>query len=210
MEYPQEILPNQNYKLIDCDLSDHYILRFTDTSNIDEIWDSETNTVNPKKICSPPEHIDDLSTSLLGIYQTAHIFLEFTDEGKDKYMAYCKPDEVVEVPEYQNHYLLNNNRHYWCAPLIQLYNRQFKYERDNLPLTATCIVIHTPMRWNFWHFSLRWELHTNEKLEDIENDKTRKKIAKKIGQFVRVAIAHFAIIYQPEHDILPPNCYCKN
>lgn len=208
MHYPEEILPHSNYKFIDCDLNDHYLIRFTNTKDINAIWDNETNTVNPKQICSPPEHIDDLSTSLLGVYKISHIFLDFTVAGKQKYMTYCPPDDVVETPVYDTDFFTNDNRHYWCVLINQLHNREFKYEKDNLPLTATCIVKHTPMRWNFWHFSLRWKLET-ELFEGLP-DKTRRKIAKKIGQAVRVTIAQFAIVHEPEHPVLPQNCYCKN
>lgn len=199
MDYPQEILPNPDYKLIDCDLNDHFLIRFTNTNNINEIWDSETNTVSYQQICSPGERIDDLSMSLLDVYKVAHIFLDFTPAGREKYMFYCSPDDAVGTPVYATDFFTNNNRHYWCVPINQLHNREFKYEQDNLPLTATCIVTHKPMRWNFWHFSLRWKLDL-ELLEDMP-DKTRKKIAKKIGQAVRVTIAHFAIIHEPEHPI---------
>lgn len=68
MIYPEEILPTQNYKLIDCTLEGHFLIRFTNTKVISEIWDRETNTVNYKEICSPGERIDDLSLSLLGVY----------------------------------------------------------------------------------------------------------------------------------------------
>jgi len=210
MKYPVEILPKPGYRIIDCDLNEHYLIRFTDTNDINEIWDNETNTVNPKHICSPREQINDLSTSLLGVYKVAHIFLQFTPSGEEKYVIYCAPDEDVETPIYGGDFVTNDNRHYWSAPMSKLLNREFKYERDNLPLTAICMVKHTPMKWNFWHFSLRWKLHTGEFLEDIDNEKTRKKIAKKIGQAVRVTIAQFAIIQEPEHSLLPKGCYCKN
>ncbi len=114
------------------------------------------------------------------------------------------PDEEVETPVHEVDFIINNNRHYWCAPINRLHKREFKYERDNLPLTATCFVKHTPMKWNFWHFSLHWELQTGELLENM-TEKEKKKIARNLGQAVRVTIAHFAVIQEPEHPILPQN-----
>lgn len=109
MNYPLEILPNENYKLIDCDLSDHYLLRITDTSDLNEIIDTETGYVSIKYICSPGEHIVDFSTNLLGIYNAEHIYLDFTAEGKDRYMHYCDPSEKVDPPQKERDYRRNED-----------------------------------------------------------------------------------------------------
>src|SRR5690606_34460022 len=113
MDYPKEILPNPNYKIIDCDLSNHFVIRFTNTSDKEKLWDSEANAVIIQHICSPDERIDDLSMSLLGIYTPAHIFIELTEEGKAKFNAECAPDADVPVPVFTKEFIRNNNRHYW-------------------------------------------------------------------------------------------------
>lgn len=82
MNYPIEILPNPQYKMIDCDLSNYYLLRTTETNKHEELWDDEMNMLREDCICNPKERISDLSTSLFGIYNTEHIVIELTDKGK--------------------------------------------------------------------------------------------------------------------------------
>jgi hypothetical protein len=208
MFYPAIILPNEAFKSIDCDLSDYFLIRFIEADNIDQIWDYETNTIKVQSICSPPERIDDLSLSLLGIYKEEHIILQFTREGIEKYMHYCDPDEMVAMPVYETDYILKENRRYWCAPINRLNEREFEYTREEESFIAKCFVLHTPMRWNFWHFSLRWS--TNLGTLDSLEEKLRKKVAKRIGHSARSVIAQFATITIPPHPILPKECYYKN
>lgn len=208
MDYPQEILPNPDYKFIDCDLSAHLVIRFTNTSDKNQIWDFETNRIVFQHICSPEDRIDDLSMSLLGNYTTDHIFLEFTNEGKSKFMEYCEPDIEPDTPIFETDFNTDSNRHFWWIPISKIHNIQFDYTRSNEPYLATCKVQHTPMRWNYWHFSLRWSTDLGE-LENLE-EKQRKKVAKRIGHAARVSIAHFASIENPTPAFLDSKCFRKN
>ena len=208
MDYPQEILPNPNYKFIDCALPTHFVIRHTNTSDKNQIWDSETNRIVLQHICSPEERIDDLSMSLLGIYTPDHIFLEFTDEGNVKFMEYCDPDIDPETPVFEKEFNTNENRRFWWMPISKVHNVQFNYTRSNEPYLATCMVRHTPMLWNYWHFSLRWSTDLGE-LENLE-ERQRKKVAKRIGHAARVSISHFASIDPPIFEPLESSCFTKN
>src|SRR5438093_5574162 len=123
MNYPEEILPNPNYKFIDCNLSQHYLIRFTNTKDIENILDPVTKNIKVEHICSPKERIEDLSMSLLGIYNEHHITLDFTPLGKDKFMHYCSPDEIVETPLFETDFSINNNRHFWCILIERIDNK---------------------------------------------------------------------------------------
>lgn len=208
MNYPGEILPNPNYKLINRDLSGYAVIRYINTRDVSQIWDSETNKIVIQCICSPKERIDDLSMSLFGIYSLDHIFIDFTDQGKAKYLKYCSPDIDSEIPIYNLEFILNNDRHYWWIPVEKLHNIPFPYSRSNEPHVAICTVCHTPMRWNYWHFSLRWETDLGA-LEGVE-DKLRKKVATRIGHAARVLIAHYASIQVPKAQQLDIKDYTKN
>lgn len=208
MEYPLEILPTPGYKTIDCGLDDYYLLRHTDTNNLEEIWDNETNTIRLEHVYSPSIRVSDLSMNLLGIFKTNYIFLAFTDEGSDKYMHECPSNELVEPPIFQKDYFLNTNRHYWCIQARYLRNERFEYKIGEETFIATCLIVHTPMRWNFWHFSLRWRLDSGL-LEDLAPNK-RKSIAKKLEHSVKSRIIQFARMEEPIHETLPRECYCKN
>lgn len=208
MDYPKEILPNPSYKIINCDLSNHYVIRFTNTKDKEQLWDSETNSIIIQHICSPEEKIDDLSMSLLGIYTPAHIFIDFTVEGKAKFNTECAPDVEPQVPVFEKEFIKNVDRHYWWIPVSKVHNIQFNYTRSNEPYSAKCTVRHTPMLWNYWHFSLRWSTDLGD-LENIQG-KQRKNVAKRIGHSARVTIAHFASIEIPLFEPLPDNCFTKN
>jgi hypothetical protein len=208
MEYPKEILPNTEYKTIDCNIADKFLLRLTTTNKIEEIIDQETGKISIQQICSPTERIDDLSLSLYGVYNTTHISLEFTQEGKQKYMHYCAPDEPVDLPVFEEDFHNDAQRLCWCAEIRKLDNIPFPFTMGEDPFTATCQVVHTPMRWNYWHFSLRWRTDAGD-LEDMD-DKQRKKVFRRIGHSVRTIISHFASLELPALSELPKECYCKN
>ncbi len=208
MEYPLEILPKLGYKLIDCDLSNHFLIRFTNTNDLSEIWDTTVNRIKDQHICPQGDHIYDLSMSLLGIYTPRNIFIELTQAGSKKFGCYCAPDEVVGPPIFQTEFNINGNRHYWWISVARLHNVKFSYTRSGEPREATCYVRHTPMRWNYWHFSLRWNTDLGE-LENIE-EKLRKKVAKRIGYAARVIISQSASINPPTFHVLAEACYKKN
>lgn len=124
------------------------------------------------------------------------------------YGSYCAPDAEVEPPTYEIDFTENNEKYFWCAPIVKLANKEFEYTRANEKYKATCIVKHTPTKWNYWHFSLHWSTDLGL-LEDLD-EKTRAKIGRRIGLTVRSAISLFATIKAPEIVEIPKNCYWKN
>jgi hypothetical protein len=208
MNYPVEILPDPSYKLVDCDLTDYFLIRHFDLIDGEKILNSDTNLIQKKYICSQSDHIHDLSTSLLGVFKVVNIHLAFTPKGGEKFYPYCAPDAVVDIPIFQTEFYFEDNRGFWCVPIAKLHNREFIYNVGAEQLVATCQVMHTPAKWNYWHFSLRWI--TNLGPLDSMEERLRKNVARKIGQSAIVAITHFAKIEIPEHHELPNNCYCKN
>jgi hypothetical protein len=117
MNYPLEILPNEKYKLIDCNIGDHFLVRLILSHDLDEIYNADTEQINVKSIFSPVEGVEDLSFSLWGVYNQNHISLRFTLLGKDKYMHYCKPDASVECPQYEQEFTNDGAKYYWSAPV---------------------------------------------------------------------------------------------
>jgi hypothetical protein len=206
MDYPIEILPGPTFKLIDCDLTDYFLIRHVDISKEESLIDADTNVVYKKYICPQSDHIEDLSTSLLGIFKTNYIYIAFTAEGGIKYFAYCYPNEIVEVPEFEKDFFNKEERKYWWVPIGKLHNREFIYNVGENQVSATCLVIHTPTKWNYWHFSLRWK--TNIGLIGDLEEKKKRNIARKIGHSAIVAISQFAKVTSPEYTELPNECYC--
>jgi hypothetical protein len=209
MSYPVEILPTLNHKWIECSISDHFLIRYFEWEEGEEMYIPGTQNINVHYICSPEQRIDDLSMSLLDIYNERHISLTLTEHGKEVYNHYCGPDEDVPVPVLDRDFTNHAVRGFWCAPVNRLADIPFAYTIGEDPFTATCRVVHTPMRWNYWHHSLRWITDIGP-IEAIEDEKKRKKIARRIGHSARVAISHFAVHGVPEVTMLPKTCYCKN
>ncbi|HRO43456.1 MAG TPA: hypothetical protein PL009_11530 [Flavipsychrobacter sp.] len=181
------------------------MIRHTATSNLSEIWDEELEQIRVEHICSPREHISDLSTSLHGVFERDDIYLELTAKGKGKYASYCAPNESVGVPMFGVDFVRNEDRGAWYVQIGYLDGQAVAYQKGDSSFKAVCHVVHTPMLWNFWHFSLRWATdHGN--LEELPV-KEQKKIAQKVGFSGRVLIARTAIVVAPRVYVLAQKCY---
>lgn len=207
MEYPQEILPHSNYKIIDCNLSGFLLIRFTNTKDKSVIWNAETNSISQDQICHPSEKIEDLSMSLLGYYTPKHIFIDFTPAGKAKFMKPWDLNQEPDIPLFGTEFFHNNNKHFWWVSIAKLNNQTFKFESSEGPRNTTCHVCHTPMFWNFWHFSLKWSTEDGP-LADLKGNKW-KKAARRIGHAVRVVIAQNASIEEPRYELLSTPCFTR-
>jgi len=208
MNYPKQILPEPSYKIIDCDIAACYLLRHVEVADINMLVDPETNLLYVGAICSPQERIEDLSMSLLGHFTVPFIHIAFHDQAKDKFMHYCAPDAVVDTPVYETEFYSKPDRACWYLLIGDVNNKLFKYQRSNQDLVATCRVVHTPMLWNFWHFSIRWSTDQGD-LQDM-SERERNKIAQKIGFAARVTFSKAAKTNVDSHVMVPESCYCKN
>lgn len=208
MIYPIEILPSQDRKWIDCPLGDYFLIRHFEVKDDEEAIDPDTGNIRVKCICHPKEQIIDLSMNLVGIFTIQHLNIQFTPDGKAKYVKYCEPNETVTPPSHNVDFSLSVNKRFWCVPISKLDGVSFNYNRNNDTLSAICRVCHTPMRWNFWHFSIRWETNAGP-LEEMD-EREKNKIAQKLGHSARVAISHFAKVEVPNHPLLPSICYSNN
>jgi hypothetical protein len=212
MDYPAQILPQRNFKLIVADLSGYFLLRITPTDKKDELIDKATNNANVKYLCSPREQLIDFSCSLLGVYLPEHVLIKLTKVGGEKYSHYCNPDDEVEAPIYETHFILNPGRGFLCAPISELHGTEFKY-KDPKNHNAeeekfTCLVCHTPMMWNYWHFSLHWNTPTTM-IKDY-NDKTSRKEIQKIAHMARTLLSEILIADPPAYKEIPKEFFQKN
>jgi len=205
MNYPIRLLPQANYKEIECDLSSHFLIRVIKTKEINEIVNSETGLVKIEHIFSPRRHGSDLSTSLLGVFEISHIQIELTELGKTKYSHYCKPNDEISPPLHEQDYLINSNRHFWVVNIKDIMNAEVEYLDSSLPFKANCVIMHTPMKWNFWHFSIRWK--TKDGFWNSLTPKEQEKLAKRLGTEVRAYISKYARIDEPNYVELEDDFY---
>ncbi|MBC7388708.1 MAG: hypothetical protein H7329_05830 [Opitutaceae bacterium] len=209
MIYPNELLPRPAWKYIDCDISNYYLIRRTNSTDQSTYWDKETESLKTDAVCSPREQIQDLSCNLLGIYQYQHILLQITEAGRGKdFENYCDPHFNATAPVYEEDFLLNQNRGFWMIAIAKIQNMEVTYTRNNNLddiFTAVGYVKHTPTKSNFWHFSLRWRVGDNE-VEDLES-KEKAKVSRAISNTARVTVAHFAQKEKPPLINIPDECY---
>ncbi len=213
MVYPTEILPNIKRKLISCDVRSYFLIRSTPTSIEQELINETTGEIKQSSICSPTEHIIDLSTSLLGVFKLDHNKIELTKESKKKFGAYCAPDCVVEAPIHKIDFYIEEKKGFWTILIEKILNESVSYtfgERPDEIFTAICSIVHTPTYWNFWHYSIKWYLNEHSCfLDDIQDDKLKKKITKRLSGEARAMIAKFAKIIEPNIQELLADCYMK-
>lgn len=207
MNYPTRILPQASYKSIKCDLSSHYLIRFTVTNDKQDIVNPETGFVKQEYICTPRKHAADLSTSLLGVFEVSHNQIQLTEVGNTKYNEYCQPDDSIDVPIFQQDFLINTSRHFWVILIKDIINAEVDYTKSKLPFKANCDIQHTPMKWNFWHFSIRWK--TDDVFWHELTEKEQEKLSKRLGSEVRAYIAKYAKIEEPNYVELDEAFYLK-
>lgn len=213
MNYPIEILPSINKKIISCDISSHFLIRSTPTNTITKLRDEITGEVSQQAICSPRENIIDLSTSLLGVFDFSHNLLELTPEGRSKYSHYCDPDINVTAPIYNLDFQINSAKGFFVILIEKIAKISVCYTIGEYPIiksNAICSVVHTPTLWNYWHYSIKWFLQDyNCYLDAIKDEKLKRKIAKRLSGEARALIARFASVNQPNYQELSKSCYLK-
>lgn len=214
MNYPIEILPNIERKLISCDVSNYYLIRSTKTNVPSELLDEITGEVKQGAICTPREHVIDLSTSILGVFNFDHNLIQLTEDGNSKYAHYCQPDINVDPPSHGVDFVIDNNKGFLILLINNICNQQpVEYTLGDFPskiFTATCRVVHTPARWNYWHYSIKWHLDDYGcYVDDLEDIKLMSRIKKRLSGHARAMLARFATITQPPFNELPPYCYTK-
>lgn len=159
MQYPQHLLPSPNYKHIAFGewLKGCYLVRNTQDCNL---VDEETGKLKINYIVPQSDHLRDLSTNLLGTFtlNDTRFFLKAADRERQAYFnALWKEGESVEYPIFLQDFDFDEQRGCFFLLIGDLDGLQVPYQINNGPLKyATCRILHTPTRSNFWHFSVRW------------------------------------------------------
>lgn len=209
MNYPINILPNYAYRLIDCDISHLTLIRYFKVIDNDDYIEKDTGKIKQIYIANPTQQISDCSTNLLSVFQIEDIYISLTTIGNSVYNQYCNPDEEVETPLFEHHFILDKHRKYFYINISNINNQLIPYELENETFYCKCFIVHTPMKWNFWHFSIRWKTHDDKWLHDFDNNKFKKGWVKRLSNLAKSFIANFAKIEIPEFCIIDENNYKK-
>lgn len=176
MNYPIHILPKLNYKLIECDLSEYYLIRHFDLiDNSSEIFDI-TGLLQDKYLFDPTHGYNDLSCSLLGIFTHNDVLVKLTAQGVSNFGSYCDGNYDASVPIYNDDfiYVSHELRKFWIIKIGDVNNEVLHFEEANTDTVRKiqCVVMHTPAKWNFWHLSIRWLFEDGEFYFEKKRDKT--------------------------------------
>lgn len=201
MDYPSALLPKSNYKFIDCNLSNFCLLRHSHIPQ-EDLLDDIGNLKNDVIVSGAEKYLPDFSMSLYGIFQLNHINIRITNLD---YQQYCDPNTDAQIPIFGNDFELVKNRGYWTVMITSINNQIVDFEDGSL--SAVCKVRHTPMLWNFWHFSINW--YINEIGEYWHNQPkfhTRSTRRKLISEG-RGLLKEFSKPFLLSKDIIGKDCY---
>lgn len=210
MKYPIQLLPKKNYKKIDCDFNHLHLVRHIEPKNDDEIIDPETGNIKLTYIADVTRHISDYSTSLLGIFELKHIAIFLTAQGKKLYNADWSPNSEINSPIFNTHFQLNNSRKYFTIKISNINNKPVLFMIDGIEKKASCFVEHTPMKWNFWHYSIRWINDNSEYLHEQNEklfDKPKQGWVRVLSSAARSMLVHYASTNEVDHQIIQKSCY---
>lgn len=207
MSYPQALLPHPSRKQITCDLTGRYLIRRTGVADPQALRDPNTGLVKDEHICERSSHLTDLSTSLLGIFTPTHNKIYLIGPNKNHFGDYCAPNELIDpVPQEGADYDINQDAGFIVIPIDQLHGLKINFKREEVVLSATCQVQHTSTRWNFWHYSIRWQI-PDEFLHVAPPRELKKGWAKNLLSTARALIATHADTTLPAFVPLPQGCY---
>jgi len=210
MNYPNQLLPQPQYKKINCSIDHLHLIRHIDPISGDEIIDSETGNIKLRYIADPTKHIADYSTSLLGKFKIEHIKIALTPEGKKFYNFYCFPNRRVKKLIYKTDFFLMHNRQYLTIKISNISENLISFETSSGLDNGRCVIEHTPMRWNFWHFSVRWKHNDSEYLHEQEEKNFSKPTqgwVRVLSTTARAMLVHHAEINNDNYEIISKNCY---
>ena len=212
MIFPLYLLPKVEYKTIENDLSECFLIRHFEIINSElPIFDAN-GLIEDKYLFSPSDRLGDLSTSLLSIFTYDDISVALTKCGANEFGMYCNEDFNPITPIYPDHFYLANNRKFWLINIGAINNVSLKYLHTNGDIENVfyCKVMHTPAKWNFWHFSIRW-LFTDDKyfFELHKEGKVSKGNIKRISNSVRILLKKYSTTEKIDFQPLAEMNYLK-
>ncbi len=156
MDYPDHLIPKPDYRIIKdtTPIRAHCLQRSTgDTA----ILNPDTGKIKVEYIAFQTDHLRDLSTNLIGVFQIEDRCWRISGERKVHYIELWREGETVTPPAKED-WEYNEQFGAIYFPIDELLNMTVPYTKGNDPeqKTVQCKVLHTPVRSNFWHCSIRW------------------------------------------------------
>ena len=86
-------------------------------------------------------------------------YISLIGERKKYFRDYWDFSGKVEVPIFNEDFTLDGSKGYFFLPINLIHQRikiPFRKPPKEIENSVTAVVVHTPTRSNFWHFSIRW------------------------------------------------------
>jgi hypothetical protein len=198
MLYPDHLLPKMDYRLIEWrkELCEYYVLRAAPSA---DLIDPDTGMVRARFVNdNSREHLLDYSTNLIGIFSPKDVAIEWErNDRKHYYTSTWAIAEIVEPPS-SSDFSIREDFGYFFYAIGTLHQYPQPINVARVPHTqAKCYVCHTPVRANFWHFSVRWKIGS----EDVETTLTKNERRDLLG-LVRTFLIEHAILELPTDKII--------
>lgn len=201
MHYPQHLIPPQHFKIMRYDawMGNHYLVRHTDDK---DLKDPETDLLKLDYIVVVTDHLRDFSTNILGVFMVEDCHWKIKKERMDAYFsAEWKEGEIVEAPLPDDfEYLAERGAFY--IPIRSCAGKRVEASGSE-PVIAICDVMHTPIRCNFWHFSLRWKDENGIYFDELRPNSVKNFFRSWVRRFIQ-SHAEFEV---PECPDIPPDKY---
>jgi uncharacterized protein YxjI len=202
-EYPTHLLPRSEYRIIEQDnlhsQPDMFLIRHIESDKLSYI--DGTNILNPDCITIQSNHLHDLSCNLLGIFMEKDVcyginknientfWIEGTNTDKPS------PEEFF-IDEKRGHYFVN---------IDLLLKTTFPTNEGE---TCHFTILHTPVKYNFWHVSIRVLDSDGIEIKNSKKGKQQKRILQTARNFlltdeiISQSVGSYAVI--PETNYTNP------
>ena len=177
MSYPINILPSPTFKKIEHDLNQKYLIRHLDSTDLELIWNFEEQTIKTDILFDRSKHAVDLSASLLGIFKSEDVKIKIQPESF--YNDYWDLVSEITPPVFPNEYTVVP-RLFVTFKIGDLNGYPVDFSISDQPVSARCVIEHTPMNWNYWHMSIRWfndELGYMHMIPNVQNKNWLRRFA---------------------------------
>lgn len=212
MDYPDYLLPKQNYRHIGNVQSviDRSIARFYLGSK-EAFLDPITKLPQEKCVAERSSRLMDLSTSLVGNFHPDDNKYVIIGPRKIYFANEVWPEgELVAPPPSREEFQIQDTvfNYFFLVSEVHNYSVKFSIPEEG-EFNATLKVKHTPRRSNFWHFSIRVLDQNNEDIGD-RNHGRRKPFSKdsrilKAAQKALCSLVKYEVL---NFENLPLAIYC--
>ncbi len=198
--YPKEILPEDNYIIIDRDdyTEDLYFSRRAIAN--DQLAD-DLGDVRIDAIITSSQDLYGLSLNLLGRFNAEHNF--YIVDNKSGLLDLWAPG--MDIPDPENIEYEYEKCALLFLELSKINGCDYPYHYSNSEYNGRGKVIHSPIKCNYWHYELKFI--DNDGKEITRDSKKWKRSAAK--SFIKSYLKKHIKLVKPDYKLLDESFYIK-